>query len=171
MGEEWMSEVEFRDVVPDGVGTQAYSFTNPMGESLYYTMEPDKTNRLTFGVLGLIGVIVGSFLYALVSRKFRFEWFSSVKDFFAHATGGALMGIGGILAMGCTIGQGVTGFSTLAVGSIMAFASFIFGSALTMKVQYYKMVYENEASYFGAFVTALVDMRLLPGGLRRLEAV
>jgi len=81
------------------------------------------------------------------------------------------MGIGGVLALGCTIGQGITGFSNLAVGSVITFVFIVFGSALTMKIQYYKMVYESEASFGGAFVTALVDMKLLPGSMRKLEAV
>ena len=81
------------------------------------------------------------------------------------------MGIGGVLALGCTIGQGVTGFSTMAIGSMMAFVSLVFGSALTMKVQYYKMVYESEATFMGALITALVDLKLLPSGMRKLEAV
>jgi hypothetical protein len=81
------------------------------------------------------------------------------------------MGIGGILALGCTIGQAVTGVSTLALGSFLAFASIVFGSAMTMKIQYYKLVYEEEATFMKAFVTALVDMKLLPGSLRQLEAV
>lgn len=131
------------------------------------------TNRTfaTFGVMLLAGAILGSFLYAVIFRKFRIEWFQSWKDFAAHSIGAVLMGIGGVLALGCTIGQGVTGFSNLAIGSIMTFIFIIFGSALTMKIQYYKMVYESEASFFGALITALVDMKLLPGGMRKLEAV
>ena len=172
LGQEWIEETEMMDQIPIGVGSQSFSFTNPMGETLDLAMNPGSAKLLiTFGVVGLFGVIIGSFLYAIFTRKFRIEWFTDAKDFAAHAVGGVLMGIGGILSMGCTIGQGVTGFSTLAIGSIMAFASFIFGSALTMKIQYYKMVYESEASYFAAFVTALVDMKMLPSGMRKLEAV
>ena len=59
----------------------------------------------------------------------------------------------------------------MAVGSLMTFVSIVFASALTMKIQYYKMVYESEASFVGAFITALVDMKLLPGSMRKLEAV
>ena len=131
------------------------------------------TNRTfaTFGVMVLVGAILGSFLYAVIFRKFRIEWFNSWKDFVAHSIGAVLMGIGGVLSLGCTIGQGVTGFSNLAVGSAMTFVFIIFGSALTMKIQYYKMVYESEASFMGAFITALVDMKLLPGSMRKLEAV
>ena len=60
-------------------------------------------------------------VFAVVTRKFRIEWFATVRDFVNHAVGGVLMGIGGVLSMGCTIGQGVTGISTLAMGSILTF--------------------------------------------------
>ena len=81
------------------------------------------------------------------------------------------MGFGGTLAMGCTVGQAITGVSTLAIGSILTFGAIFLGSALTMKVQYYKMVYEDEASLGKALVTGLVDLHLLPERLRRLEAI
>jgi hypothetical protein len=61
--------------------------------------------------------------------------------------------------------------STLALGSILTFISIIFGSAMTMKIQYYKLVYEDEASFGKAFVTALVDMKLLPASMRRLDDI
>jgi len=76
-----------------------------------------------------------------------------------------------VLGMGCTIGQGITGVSTLALGSFMTLASIILGSALTMKIQYYKMVYEAEASFYKALITALVDFKLLPSSMRKLEAI
>jgi hypothetical protein len=109
--------------------------------------------------MALAGVIVGSFLYAVVTRSFRVEWFANFKDFVAHAVGGVLMGIGGVLAMGCTIGQGVTGVSTLAAGSILAVTSIVFGSALTMKVQYYLL---DEMGFVRALRHALADMKLMP---------
>ena len=65
----------------------------------------------------------------------------------------------------------ITGVSTSALGSIVTFAAIFIGSALTMKVQYYKMVYEDEASLTKALVTGLVDLHLLPERFRRLEAV
>ncbi len=170
-GQEWLENTSFMDVPPRGVGAQSFTFTSPMADTFDYALNITNPNFITFGVMALAGVIVGSFLYAVIFRKFRIEWFQSGKDFLAHAIGGVLMGIGGVLALGCTIGQGVTGFSTVAIGSMMAFASIVFGSALTMKIQYYKMVYEAEATFVGAFVTALVDMKLLPGGMRKLEAV
>jgi uncharacterized protein len=83
--------------------------------------------------------------------------------------GAVLMGIGGVLSMGCTIGQGITGVSTLALGSFLVLASIVFGSAMTMKIQYYRMAYDEEATFAGALLSTLVDMRLLPAGLRRLD--
>ncbi len=149
---------------------QSFTFINPMGQTLGYAMQGLQPAYLTFGVMSLVGVVLGSLLWALLSRSFRFEWFASFRDFLNHFIGAVLMGFGGILAMGCTIGQAITGVSTLAVGSFIAFGGIVLGSALTMKVQYYRMVYEGEASVLSALITALVDFRLLPKGLRRLEA-
>jgi uncharacterized membrane protein YedE/YeeE len=150
---------------------QSFTFINPMGQTLGYAMQGLQPAYLTFGVMSLAGVVLGSLLWALLSRRFRFEWFTSFRDFLNHFVGAMLMGFGGILAMGCTIGQAITGVSTLAVGSFIAFGGIVLGSALTMKVQYYRMVYEGEASMVSALVAALVDFHLLPKGLRRLEAV
>jgi hypothetical protein len=153
------------------MGTQSFTFVNPTGQAVGYAGSGLSKAYLTFGLMAFAGVILGSFVWSLLSRRLRVEWFASLSDFVRHAVGAVLMGIGGVLALGCTIGQGVTGVSTLAVGSIIAFVSIVFGSALTMKVQYYQMVYEGEASFTAALLSSLVDMRLLPKGMRRLEAV
>ncbi len=150
---------------------QSFTFVNPMGQTLGYVASGLKVSMLTFGVMALAGVILGSFLWSLVSRSFRIEWFASGKDFLNHLIGAILMGFGGVLAMGCTIGQGVTGVSTLAIGSFIALGGMVLGSALTMKVQYYKMVYEDEATFSKALITGLVDLKLLPASMRKLEAV
>ncbi len=153
------------------LAAQSFTFINPMGQTLGYVASGFDRTLLTFGIMALAGVIAGSLLWSLISRNFRIEWFASVRDFFNHLVGAILMGFGGVLAMGCTIGQGITGFSTLALGSILTFVAIVLGSAITMKVQYYKMVYENEATFFKAFITALADLRLVPAGMRKLEAV
>ncbi len=153
------------------MAAQSFTFINPMGQTLGYAMKGFDSTLLTFGIMALAGVIAGSLLWSLVSRSFRIEWFASFRDFVNHLIGAILMGFGGVLAMGCTIGQAVTGFSTLALGSILTFFAIVLGSALTMKVQYYKMVYEGEATFFKALITALVDLKLLPAGMRKLEAV
>jgi uncharacterized membrane protein YedE/YeeE len=78
--------------------------------------------------------------YALASKTFRWEGFVSISDTRNHLVGGALMGFGGVTALGCTIGQGISGVSTLALGSLMAFFAIVAGSALTMKYQYWRLM-------------------------------
>jgi len=116
---------------------ESMSFIAPSAYTLeYWTYWTDASNIITFGVASVFGVGIGSFLYALFSKSFRWEAFSSVQDMFYHIIGGILMGFGGVTAMGCTIGQGITGLSTLSLGSFLALASIITGSAITMKIQY-----------------------------------
>jgi len=150
---------------------QSYTFINPMGQSVGYASSGFEKTLLTFGVMAFLGVIAGSLLWSILSRSFRFEWFNSIGDFGNHLAGAILMGFGGTLALGCTIGQGITGISTLATGSFLTFVAIVFGSALTMKIQYYKMVYEEEAGFFSALVASLADFHLLPNALRKLDKV
>jgi len=150
---------------------QSFTFINPMGQTVGYVARGLDASLLTFGVMAFIGVIAGSLLWSFLTSSFRFEWFNSFGDFVTHLIGAIFMGFGGVLALGCTIGQGITGISTLAVGSFITFFAIVLGSALTMKVQYYKMVYEDEASFASALVASLADLHLLPNGLRTLDKV
>ncbi len=102
-----------------------------------------KHELLTFGVMAVLGVVAGSMVWSVLSRRFRIEWFASGKDFISHILGAVLMGFGGVLALGCTIGQGITGVSTLALGSFIALFAIIAGSAITMKIQYFLMMREG----------------------------
>lgn len=158
-----------RPVDVTALSPQSFTFINPMGQAFRYALGGFGGGYLTFGIMALFGMILGSFLWAVTTRRFRIEWFADFRDFVRHFVGAILMGLGGVLGMGCTIGQGITGVSTLAIGSIFALAAIIFGSALTMKVQYYKLVYESEASLPSAVLTALVDLRMLPAAMRRLQ--
>jgi len=122
---------------------QSFTFINPMGQTFGYALSGFKAVSMTFGLMAVAGVILGSMLWAVISRSFRIEWFASFKDFLNHFIGAMLMGFGGVLAMGCTIGQAVTGVSTLAIGSFITFAAIVAGCAATMKYQYWKMMREE----------------------------
>jgi uncharacterized membrane protein YedE/YeeE len=122
---------------------EAFSFVAPLAWSLEYLMLwTDKTRVITYGIASVAGVILGSFAYALAAGKFRWEGFRNAEDTGMHMIGGLLMGFGGVTALGCTVGQGISGFSTLAVGSIMTFLAIVAGSAATMKGQYWRMTRE-----------------------------
>lgn len=169
VGEEAIKVVAWLDHPPIAVGVQSYSFINPLAETLVYLFAPANTQAITFGVVAVAGMISGSFIFALFSGKFRITKFSSRQDFIKHFIGAVLMGAGGVLAMGCTIGQGITGISTLALGSIMVFVSIIFGSAMTIKISYYKLAYEDEATFIASTLSTLVDFKMLPESMRKLE--
>jgi hypothetical protein len=119
---------------------ESFSFVSPLAYTLEYLMFwTDKSKIVTYGIASAAGVIAGSAAYALASRKFRWEGFRDAEDTGMHILGGLLMGFGGVTALGCTIGQGITGFSTLALGSIITFVCIVAGSAATMKWQYWRI--------------------------------
>lgn len=170
LGQAWIENNDFLDTPYPSVGVQSFTFINPMGEVLIYTSSVFDNFYLTFGVTALISTIVGSFVYSLISNNLRIEWFANKHDFFRHFIGAVLIGIGGVLSLGCTIGQGVSGVSTLAIGSIITLLSIIFGASLMMKIEYYKAVYE-ESSFIELLKNALIDLKVLPGKLRTLEKI
>ncbi len=104
----------------------------PVAESLQYLMTYTGAT-ISFGVAVVGGIIAGSFLMAVATGAFRPESFVDRNDLVRHLVGAALMGVGGVFALGCTIGQGVTGVSTLALGSIIAWLSIIAGGYVGVK--------------------------------------
>lgn len=170
LGQAWIENNDFLDTPYPSVGVQSFTFINPMGELLIYSSSVFDSFYLTFGVTALISTIFGSFIYALISNNLRLEWFANKHDFYRHLLGAVLIGIGGVLSLGCTIGQGVTGVSTLALGSIITLISIIFGASLMMKIEYYRAVYED-SSFFELLKNSLIDLKVLPKKIRTLEKI
>jgi len=123
---------------------ESFSFVSPLAYTLEYLMFwTDKSKVITYGIASAAGVIAGSAAYAIATRTFRWEGFRDAEDTALHVIGGVLMGFGGITALGCTVGQAITGFSTLALGSILTFICIVAGAAATMKLQYWRMTREG----------------------------
>lgn len=141
----------------DPVPVEGMSFIAPTGNTLSYLMTFTGAS-INFGIAIVLGVIFGSFVYAIVSRSFAIETFKDRGDMVNHLTGGLLMGFGGVLSLGCTVGQAITGISTLAIGSFIAAISIVIGSALTMRVQYHKM---DDMGSVKAIGTGIADV-LMP---------
>lgn len=123
---------------------ESLTFVAPQAYTLELLMLwSDTSRKLSFGIALALGVIAGSTAWALVTRSFRWEGFRDVDDLVRHLLGGALMGFGGVTAMGCTIGQGITGVSTLALGSLITLVAIIAGAAATLKYEYWKLMRED----------------------------
>lgn len=102
------------------------SFVRPVGDSIQYLMTFTGAT-LNFGIAVVAGTLVGGMAVAVMTGSFRVTGFSSSEEMLHYMGGGALMGFGGVLALGCTIGQGVTGLSTLSLGSILSVAAILAG--------------------------------------------
>lgn len=120
---------------------ESLSFVAPFAYTLDLLMLwSDTSRRMTFAVAAVLGVIAGSAAWALLAGRFRWEGFAGAEDTASHLIGAALMGFGGVVAMGCTVGQGITGFSTLALGSIVTFLAIVAGAVATLKFQYWRLL-------------------------------
>ena len=119
---------------------ESFTFVSPVAFTLELLMFWSDTSRIvTFGIASVLGMLAGSAAYALASRTFRWEGFGSVEDVGNHIVGATMMGFGGVTALGCTIGQGITGVSTLAIGSFLALAAIILGCVMALRYQAWRM--------------------------------
>lgn len=113
---------------------ESMSFVGPLAYGLELLMLwTDKSLHVTFGIASVLGVLLGSAAVATASGSFRWEGFASLADLRQQLVGAVLMGFGGVTALGCSIGQGLTGVSTLAIGSFIALAGIVIGSVATLK--------------------------------------
>lgn len=119
---------EFAPVAPISL-----SYVRPTGDTLDYLMRFTALGAPSFGVVTLVGALLGGFVGSLTSKSFHFATFANVQDTYRNMFGAAFMGIGGVLALGCTVGQGLTGISTLAIGSVIAFLAIVGGGIAGIK--------------------------------------
>jgi uncharacterized membrane protein YedE/YeeE len=123
------------------IGTQTrrpegLSFSAPLAHTMdLLTLWSDKSMVATFGVTLVAGVFLGSFASAKARGKFRLEAFDRPEDLLSHLAGAVLMGFGGVTAVGCSIGQGVTGLAMLSAGALLAVAGISAGAVLALMLQ------------------------------------
>ncbi len=108
-------------------------FIAPLGESLVYLMTYTGA-VIDFGIASIFGVLLGGYLAALRHGECRLEAFDDAREMRRHLIGGVFMGVGGVTAMGCTIGQGITGVSTLALPSFLALGGIVLGAVGGLKL-------------------------------------
>jgi uncharacterized membrane protein YedE/YeeE len=119
---------------------ESLSFVAPVAYTLdWLILFSDKSKLLTLGVVSCFGVVVGSFVVALFKGTFRWQGFAGTEDTANHLVGAVLMGVGGVTAMGCTVGQGLSGISTLALGSFIAVAGIVAGAVVALRYQVWRL--------------------------------
>jgi hypothetical protein len=113
---------------------ESFSLTAPLAlglDALLYFS--DGTKRLTIGMVSVLGIVLGSFVSAKHQGSFRWEGFSNIADLKRHLLGGCLMGVGAVMAIGCSIGQGLSGVSTLNILSFLATAAIVMGAFIALQ--------------------------------------
>lgn len=110
-----------------------------------YTLEllmfwSDASRTVSLGIVSVLGLIAGAFVNALLTRSFYWEGFAGTEDTANHLVGAILMGIGGVTALGCTIGQGLSALSTLAVGGVISFVAIVVGARVGLAYQQWRVM-------------------------------
>jgi uncharacterized protein len=119
---------------------ESLSFVAPYAYSLDWMMMYSDTSKvLTVGIVAVIGMITGSALVSILTKSFRWETFRNAEDTGNHLIGATLMGFGGVTALGCTVGQGLSGISTLSLASFIALPGFILGAYLALQYLQFRL--------------------------------
>lgn len=127
LGTGWLAATGFA-----AIPLASHSFAAPLGESVLYVMTAAH-RPVSFGIGSVAGVLAGAFLGSLLKGHFRWEACEDPRELRRQLLGAALMGIGAVLALGCTIGQGLSAFSLLAYSAPLAFAAIFAGAALGLR--------------------------------------
>lgn len=115
---------------------EALNFVAPVAYTLDWLMfYSDASKVLSAGIAAVAGVVLGSAASALQSKRFRWEGFANPRDLGQHLIGSVLMGVGGVTAMGCTFGQGLSGISTLSLNACVALVAIVLGAVVALRQQ------------------------------------
>jgi hypothetical protein len=128
-----LTGMAFDELAEQPVAPISLTYVRPTGDTMEWLQRFTAAPIPGFGVSSTLGAILGAFAAAMQAGRFKFTTFAGPDDTLRNLFGAALMGIGGVMALGCTIGQGITGVSTLAIGSFLAFASIVVGGILGIK--------------------------------------
>jgi uncharacterized membrane protein YedE/YeeE len=128
IGGGWLATSVFADPF-DGQRPESLTFVAPLGRLMLQLMG-EAFSSTSFGVATVLGVAAGSFAVAVAREELRWEAFDDQREMRRHLLGAVLMGIGGVLARGCTIGQGLTGTSTLSIAAPIALLAMVAGAWL-----------------------------------------
>jgi uncharacterized protein len=116
----------------DGLPVVSHSFSAPVGETLLYAMT-GSARSASFAVGSVGGVLLGAFIGSMIKGHFRWEACEDPRELRRQIVGAAIMGVGAVIALGCTVGQGLSAFSVLAVSAPVTFLSIFAGAAFGLR--------------------------------------
>lgn len=134
LGSRAMEDAAFMTQPPYGMGVQSFTFAGPLGDAVYYALHPSR-QTLSFGVVAIVGALLGALASALARRDFRLQGLAGLRQSARQVTGAVLVGVGSVLALGCTVGHGLSGVSVLSVGSMLGLASTLLGAWLAIRLE------------------------------------
>jgi uncharacterized membrane protein YedE/YeeE len=121
-------------------GMESLTFVAPVAYAIdWLILYSDASRQASIAIVSVLGVVVGSTAAAVATRSFRWEGFAGTEDTAKHLVGAVLMGVGGVTALGCTVGQGLSGVSTLSIGSVIALAGILAGAWLGLRYQAWRV--------------------------------
>lgn len=128
-----LTGLAFDDLADRPTAPISLTYVRPTGDAIEWLQRYTAGPMPGFGVATVLGAILGAFVTAKAMGRFRLSTFSDTGDTLRNLIGAAMMGIGGVMALGCTVGQGITGVSTLALGSFVTFAAIVVGAVIGLK--------------------------------------
>ena len=134
LGQAAQSASEMANSPQEGLGTQSFTFSAPMGDVVYFLQHPTHFSDITFGVVAVFGLLLGSLISTAIRREFGLVLPTTVREWSRTIIGSVMVGGGSVLAMGCTVGHGLSGISTLALGSFVALGAIMVGAWLALRM-------------------------------------
>ena len=126
-GTQWIASAGF-----EATPVVSHTFSAPLGETMLYLMT-SSGNSVSFGTGSVAGVILGAFIGSLIKGHFRWEACDDPRELRRQLLGAALMGIGAVIAVGCSVGQGLSAFSTLAYSAPLTMICIMIGAAAGLR--------------------------------------
>ena len=141
---EHPSSLEPAYIATNSQRMESLTFTAPMAYTLHWLiLFSDASNLLTIAIVSTVGVILGAWGSSRLNGSFRWEGFQSTQDTALHLVGAVCMGVGGVTAMGCTVGQGLSGLSTLSITSVLALVGIVGGALAGLKFQMWLLMRDD----------------------------
>ncbi|MEL0254672.1 MAG: YeeE/YedE family protein [Burkholderiaceae bacterium] len=126
--------LESKYILTNSGKPESFSFIGPLAYSLeFFLYQSDSSKFISFGIIVLFGLLLGSFVSARSQKRFKIEFFSSKNDIVYCVLGSTLMGFGGVTASGCTLGHGLSGLSLGSLDSIIVVSSIAIGAVLGIR--------------------------------------